>query len=334
MKKIIAFVLVIIISLCSCSAEDVPQTPEEIISKAITAQKTAFEIPKTGKLISENGLTADDSIANWTVLAAFISGEEEDYPLYLSMLKKDCEKMYSEESKLLHTRATEWHRRIMLISALGGDPTDFGKKSDGSKIDLLNDGVFDFVGGDVGKQGVNGYIYALISVDCADYSVPENSVNTRESLVSAILEKQESDGGFSLIPGSSDVDLTAMAITALAKYKDDDKVNSAIKKGIDYIVSAQDKTGRFCYHDIDSSESCSQVIIALCSVGIDPRTYEDLMKNGNSIYDTLLSYITKDGGFSSSLPSKESNALSTEQAMLALIAVERFENGKRLYDFT
>lgn len=48
--------------------------------------------------------------------------------------------------------------------------------------------------------------------------MPEDAAYTREEILAAILEAQEPDGGFGLTAGASDVDITAMALQALAPY--------------------------------------------------------------------------------------------------------------------
>ena len=49
-----------------------------------------------------------------------------------------------------------------------------------------------------GKQGINGWIFGLLTLDSLRYQVPEGAAETRESILISILEKQLADGGFSL----------------------------------------------------------------------------------------------------------------------------------------
>ncbi len=72
----------------------------------------------------------------------------------------------------------------------------------------------------------------------------EDAVWNREKLVDEILEKEQEDGGFSLsTDGDSDVDITAMALTALAPYKDEEKVSTAIENGFSWLSSQQQADG-------------------------------------------------------------------------------------------
>ena len=134
----------------------------------------------------------------------------------------------------------------MTINACGGDALAFGTDKDKKEINLVEDGIFDcvFENQDPGVQGANGYIWALLALDSKDYEEPEGAVWNREKLVDAILEKEQEDGGFSLsTDGDSDVDITAMALTALAPYKDEGKVSSAIENGFSWLSSQQQADG-------------------------------------------------------------------------------------------
>ncbi len=57
------------------------------------------------------------------------------------------------------SKATEWHRAVVAIAALGGDPTAFGNYN-GQPINLIADGSYNCVLRDgPGTQGLNGWIW-------------------------------------------------------------------------------------------------------------------------------------------------------------------------------
>ena len=60
-----------------------------------------------------------------------------------------------------------------------------------------------------------------------------------------ILSYQCSDGGWALMGDESDVDMTAMALTALAPYKDDVEVKAAVDAALAYLSDAQQDDGGF-----------------------------------------------------------------------------------------
>ena len=92
----------------------------------------------------------------------------------------------------------------------------------------------------------------------------------------------------------------------------------------------------------ESSESCAQVLTALCSLGIDPQSDSRFIKNGNTVLDNLMSFRQEDGGFvhayvydasnPASIPD-ESDFLAGGQAAYALTAFCRYKNNmKNLFD--
>ena len=85
-----------------------------------------------------------------------------------------------------------------------------------------------------------------------------------------------------------------------------------------------------------------QVIVATTAWGIDPDTDPRFVKNGKSAVDALLTFYVEEGrGFAHVLESSpgyvggEVNGMATDQACYALVAYNRFQNGKTaLYDMS
>ena len=82
----------------------------------------------------------------------------------------------------------------------------------------------------------------------------------------------------------------------------------------------------------------SQVILALCSLGIDPTKDERFIKNGGNPVSALLSFETEDGGIDTALDSsgtgKQTNVLATRQAISALTALRLLQKGNgKFFDF-
>ncbi len=207
---------------------------------------------------------------------------------------------------------------------MGGDPADL------EGIDLVKGGVY---GRDennsVGKQGLNGWIFALLTLDTMGYKTPEGAEFDRERILDEIVSSQNTDGGFSLSKGESDIDITAMALQAIAPYYNDfsrDDVRKSVDKAVEYLSGKQDSSGTF-----GSAEADSQVVIALCSLGIDPEADSRFVKNAD-LLTALLSYQNGDGGFSHE-KGGDSDELATGQALCALAAQKRFElTMRRIYD--
>ena len=151
-------------------------------------------------------------------------------------------------------------------------------------------------------QGINGPVWALIALDSGNYAMPQNSdastQATRQMYIDEILSRQLTDGGFSLMGGTtaadsgnqiSDPDITGMALQALAKYQDQLKVKEATEKALACLSKMQKDNGGFASWGTANSESCVQVIVALTELGI---SLDDVrfVKNGNTLEDNLLTF--------------------------------------------
>ena len=233
-------------------------------------------------------------------------------------------------SKLHNAKSTDNSRMILALTSLGYDVTDI------AGYNLLEPlGDFDY---DV-KQGVNGAIWALIALDSNDYKVPSLSDDEmaalKDKLINFILDNQMSNGGFTLNGDEDDVDITAMAVQALAKYyNESEAVEDAVDGALRYFEMVQNSDGSFGNYAATNCESTAQVVIALSVMGINPRTATRFIKNGVSVMSALNSLYLSDGNFCH-LKGGDANEMATEQAYLALVAYKRLvENSTSIYDMS
>ena len=326
--KIIAFILAFLMLFSGCANEKPEETILDVAVNTAIGQKNNFGIKENKKLLSGNeDFSAGTAICDWTAIAYKEFGIEDDFEGYLEALETYVTEKYAAEGKLDSTKATEWHRVILTATALGADATAFGNYPDGTKINLVADGIYNYINEDLANQGINGFIYALLALDCGNYEVPEGAKYTRESMISSLIAEQHEDGSFGF-GDRSDIDMTGMALHALAPYSDNPEVKAVIDKGIEFLSSAQNGDGTFDGMGGKTSESASQVIIALCANGIDPRTDERFIKHKASVYDALFDFRQKDKTFSHTIDAGKGDALATNQAMMAFMALINFENGK------
>ena len=236
----------------------------------------------------------------------------------------------SSPARLHHAKSTENSRTILGLTAAGCDAANV------AGVDLtagLSDMTF------VRAQGLNGPIWALIALDCGAYDIPQcadgEEQTTREGLVAEILSAQCADGGWTLMGDVSDVDMTAMALTALASYQEETDVKAAVDAALTYLSDAQQADGGFMSWGESNSESCAQVIVALTALGIDPASDERFLKDGASPLDGLCAFACTGGGFRHSARQTKPDGMATEQGFYALTAYDRFQQGKtRLFDMT
>ena len=226
--------------------------------------------------------------------------------------------------KLNADKSTDNARIALALTAIGEDPTSVGGHN---LLTALDDVTYDL------KQGINGPIWALIALDSKNYTS-----SSRDELIEAILGNRTSDGGWALDGTVTDVDMTAMAIQALAPYyKSNKNVQDVVDAALAWLSTKQSSDGGFSSWGNANAESCAQVIVALSALNIDADTDSRFVKNGHSALENLLTFEQADGSFLHTLPGsdKDNNQMSSEQGTYALVAYDRFKTGKNsLYNMT
>lgn len=313
MKKIrlLSLLLALTLLLCACGAAKTP------------LEQTAAYLQKATPEPSFGSLTGD-----WTVFGLARSGVKVSEAYYETYYKNVEAAVAERGGTLSEAKYTEYSRLVLALTAIGRDVRDVGG------CDLLVPLA------DLDRataQGVNGAIFALLALDSANYEIPENPAAavqaTREGYVADILSRQNEDGGWGFAGGPSDVDLTAMALQALAKYRGDTAVSGAVERGLAWLEWEQEPDGSFLSWDAVNSESVCQVLVALTELGISPDDAR-FVKNGATVEDVLLRFQLKDGSFSHT-QNGGSDLTATTQALYALAAAQRQRDGKTtLYDMT
>lgn len=224
---------------------------------------------------------------------------------------------------------TDNERIILALTAIGKDPANVGDKN---LLTALQDKDIMKVT-DTSKTDINGLVMGLLALNSRNYT------SDTSWLVQAVLEQQNKDGSWSASADTKpvgDVDMTAMALQALAPYYKDggnETVNTAVEKALNWL-SGKYRSG------YDSSESCAQVVIALSALNLDANTDARFTKTMEgktlSVLGNLLQYrVAENGGFKHQFADKAVNEMATEQALCAMAAYARFtEKANALYDMT
>lgn len=287
---------------------------------------------QTGDYLESLGTLQVGSIGGeWMVIGLARSGREVSEDYYANAAAYVLQNA-DENGRLHRAKSTENSRLILALTAIGADVTDV------AGVNLL-EGLQDM--NYLSIQGTNGPIWALIALDCGAYPLSNSADFSRETLVQTILDMQLDDGGWSLSGDTANSDLTAMALQALAPYyaQGVENVDSSVNAALECLSKMQLNDGSFGTSDGNggiepTSESISQVIVALCALGIDPTQDERFIKNGSSAIDALLMFAVDGGGFRH-LADGDLDPMATEQAYYALTAYDRLLSGKtRLYDMT
>lgn len=227
---------------------------------------------------------------------------------------QECEGVLDER------KYTEYSRVILALTAMGKNPEDVSGYNILTPLADYEQTIF---------QGINGPAYALLALDSGNYDIPEvttvQTQATRELYLKYLLENELEGGGWSLAGSEPEADITAMILQALAKYQDRLEVADAVSRGVEILAKLQNDHGGYTSYDSESSETISQVIVALCELGISVED-ERFVKQGHTLEDCLMDYRTQDGGFMHVLGG-DSNLIAAEQAFYSLVALERAETG-------
>lgn len=225
---------------------------------------------------------------------------------------------------------TDNERIILALTAIGKDPANVGGKNllaalqDRNIMQVTNTSDTD----------INGLVFGLLALNSGNY--------TQDSywLVQAILTQQNADGSWSSSADTKpvgDVDMTAMALQALAPYcneGDDTTVNAAVDKALQWLSAKYKGTG------YTSAESCAQVVVALSALQRNANSDSSFVKTVDgaptSVLGDLLQYYLGEGqGFKHAASGKTADQKATEQALYAMAAYERYcQRTKALYDMT
>lgn len=256
----------------------------------------------------------------WAVIALVRSGAEVPESYIRDYYDRVAAQIDIVRGLLSSVKYSEYSRVALAIAAVGADPRNVGGYDTLAPLSDYDMTV---------NQGVNGPVFALIALGGTGTGDEE----IIERYIGYILGRQLADGGFTLSGTVSDPDTTAMALTALSPYSSRADARPAIDRALDRLSQIQQQTGGFTSFSSTNSESVSQAIIALCSLGI---TMDDarFVKNGNTLLDNLLTYKTEGGGFEHERGGGVS-LMATEQALCALAALRRCEAGQNaLYDMS
>ena len=259
----------------------------------------------------------------WMVIGLARSGRTVPAGYYDNVVEY-VKAMADANERLHRAKVTDNARVILALTAIGKDVTNVGGHNLLKGLDNM---------AYVQKQGINGPIFTLISLDSHNY--PTMGDVTREKLIETILDAQLPGGGWNLSGENADTDMTAMAIQALAPYyKTNEAVKAAVDKALEALSALQRGDGGFGSWGTVNSESCAQVIVALTALGIDPATDSRFVKNGSTVLGALAGFYVDGGGFKHTADG-ERNGMATEQSYYALAAYYRFVNGQTsLYDMS
>lgn len=336
-KQVIASILLIVF-LCSIFVTPIYAASTESTQSTMYRTVT-LAIEDVANVLLQDTTPKPGSIGGeWLILGLARSNVALPDP-FVKSYTSALESLLKEKNGVLHKyKYTEYSRTVLALTALGKNPSDIAGYNLLTPLGDYNATI---------QQGINGAIFALLALDSGNYTMPlcqsATTKATRQLYVNFILSKELSGGGWAMQGNTADVDITAMALQALAPYRDAvcanaeqidvQKVEAAVMRGVDTLSKLQDPQGGFTSYGVSSCESTAQVIVALTTLGIDLQDVR-FVKNQYNTLDHLMTFYQKGKGFLH-VANGTVNAMATEQAFYALVAVERQLNGKHtLYDMT
>ncbi|MCT4592885.1 MAG: terpene cyclase/mutase family protein, partial [Anaeromicrobium sp.] len=305
------------------------------------AEQVYTAINKTAAYQIEN--TNDPGIGtiggDWTVFSlarANYQVPENYYENYYSKVLHKAKAEHAKQGNRWDNKVTDVERVAIGLTAIGRNPEnvdginllDYIWNKGGNFPNIKPDGVLGH------RQGANELVFALLALDTKNYKQSDNATITRDEIINRILnEYQLESGGFGLNDKTTmSLDITGMAIQALAPYYDKKpEVKIAIDKAITVLSNKQGSDGKYLINFGENKaktlESIAQAIVALTAMDIDPHTDKRFVKNENSLITALLTFYDENGGFKHIVGGKI-NPIATDQGLYALVAYDRFKEGK------
>ena len=295
-------------------AESGSEDSQSTVAVQQTAELTQVEKETAAQMIRR--LTGEEigPGCEWSIIGiagSSMAKEAEAQSLFMQYEESLRIAVKRTEGVLDPERPTDNAKAVIALQMIGGDPGDV------EGFDLLDQLENTEV---VKEQGVNAQIWALNAASCCG-----RHLDAQETYIGEILAMQMGDGSFTYDGQTADVDITAMAMQALAPFAgEDQKIADALANARSWLAQKQQPGG-----DYGSSESTSQVIMALAAMGEDPAKSEDFTKKGGSLIDGLLQYRCADGFCH--LQGDEMDVMATEQALCAIDSAQLAAQGEKLF---
>lgn len=289
-NKVIVFLTVIVLIFTGATGvkADAPDI-DDCINKTLEYEYKEAAVTDAQSFVND-GLVAVAGMSpcEWWIINIKALFPETDFFGYVKAVEK-----YLDETE--NIKPTDYERIALALYMLG------------EKDDFVRGVITE----QTGRMGIMSIIYGLMPASYGGYE--------SDSIAADLLEYQLSDGSFSIDERTGDVDVTAMALQAMAPLRK--KYEEEINKALEYLNSSMSENGGYKSMGTENSESLAQVIMA--------KTALKDTENMDILINELITYQNEDGGFCH-IKGGKSNSIATYQCMSALIS---YKNGF-IYDRT
>lgn len=258
----------------------------------ITITVTASDLPEvnTSQLIKTGIANASSACLTSHAKSGYSYGDE--WVLYALLAsgatipQEQLDAYYQEVAARISTwngneSPTDMERVALILSLIGKDITNI----EGTNLAAM---IYNHPSLDAGS---NRLTFALLALDARNTVIPKDAVWTRDAIIASLLTYQNSEtGGFGIYDNTSaNIDSTAMALQALAPYRNSNPaVADAITAGLTYL-----KANLNSEYGYSSAESGAQVLLALAALDMDLKD-AGFGSNYRNLVSHLFSYVSSD----------------------------------------
>ncbi len=298
--------LVVVLSGCESNVteeENIYASAAEALSKVTSYELNLLQTESPAQAIQKLAFSAGTSSADWAF--CYLT---EQYPELLENtdLMKFYEKALLSKAESLDLNGIELQRIALCLAKTGCENTV----------------ITDFIDRGSTTPGIMATIYALRVHNSGEFS----SLISSEQLLAKLLERQQASGAFGLSEKQPDVDVTAMALQALAPhYRQFEK---EIRLALQFLGRAQEENGGFSSMGVSNSESIAQVLTAVAMLKNEVQSHGDAFLFEEDLLDArimigaLLEYQNDDGSVCH-VAGDGGNAMASMQAWGALLAFQK-----------
>jgi hypothetical protein len=293
---------------------DVLLSAEETLAalKAAAENPTEYSEALNGALNYLGAIVTNPTVGSqngeWAVLALARSGRVDAQSTFTLTYLSNLDAALAAGNEI--TAETDYQRVTLALTALGLDASAYKSQNLTASYSAYD-----------GSMLFNAKIFGLLALNSKPYTT-----SATNEYIAGILAEALPNGGWNLYGnGTADVDVTAMAIQALAPYYGTrTDVTSAIDTALTVLHGLQDDaTGGFNgYDEALSTSSTAQVVTALTALGINPASEDWAVTGGNTPMSALVTFYNKDYGYFGDTTTTL-NQMATEQAAYALVAYDR-----------
>lgn len=283
-RKLLALCLALLLVFGLCPGAFAAEEPAEAALRWHLQQQNAATPQELIHRLAENPGSGEE----WLVLALCHAEEGLDFSVYKAALEDALPDITDPADKL---------RAALALSAFEYSETAAKTAEEA-----------------MGQRGIMSWIYGLLVLDSRGYPS-----DLRTTAVHTLLGLQKADGGWALSGEHSDTDVTAMAVQALAPYRENRHVAAAIKNAMGRLAELQNDAASFASYGVPNAESCAQVLLMLNALGLSAE--DEFTANGRTVTEAMLDFQLADGGFAHQAETP-ANAMATTQALLALTALQ------------